>query len=277
MKPGITLSNTMTAVAGYFLAASHFGFSWAVLFGVAAGVALIIASACVVNNMIDRNLDQKMKRTKGREVAAGKISLPAASFYAVILGFTGFSALYALTNQLAFGLGVLAYVWYIVIYGIAKRTTPFSTIIGAVCGALPPMAGYVAVSGQIDVTAWILFTLLMVWQLPHFYAISLFRRDDYKEAGLPVWSVVYGTDETKRQIYFWIIVFLLIVPLLTIVGATGWLYFVVMIGLGLYWVWQAAWHYDDDDTVRWAKRMFGISLIVLLALCAVVALGHYLP
>jgi protoheme IX farnesyltransferase len=231
----------------------------------------------VVNNVIDRDLDMKMKRTKGREVAAGKISVPAAITYAIILGVIGFGLLIVWTNWLTAGLGLLSYVWYVIIYGIAKRTTPLSTIIGGVCGALPPVAGYTAVTGHIDVTALILFGLLMVWQLPHFYAISIFRHDDYKKANLPVWSVRYGIASTKKQIFFWVVIFALLTPLLTLFGTAGWVYLVVMLSLSLYWAYQGARYYNKDNDERWAKRMFGVSLLVLLVLDASIALSALLP
>lgn len=277
VKPGITLSNTMTAVAGFFLGASQHGFYLPTFLGLTFGVALVIASACVVNNMLDRKLDARMHRTKGREIASGKISLKSAGLYATVLGLIGLWALIEFTMWPAAALGVIAFVWYVVIYGIAKRTTTLSTIIGAVCGALPPMAGYVAVTGDIDAVAWILFAILMVWQLPHFYAIAMFRKGDYEEAGIPVWSVIYGHEATKQQIYFWVIVFLLTSPLLTVVGATGWVYFVVSLGLGMYWVWQAARNYETEEGIRWSKRMFGSSLLVLLVLSAAIAASGYLP
>ena len=277
MKPGITLSNTMSAGAGFLLASSLFGFDWLKGVGVLVGVACIIASACVVNNIIDRDLDSKMKRTKGREIAAGHISIPAAVIYAVILGGIGFVFLASMTNWLTFGLGVLAYIWYVAVYGIAKRTTPLSTIIGGVCGALPPVAGYTAIVGHLDATAWTLFGLWMIWQLPHFYAISLFRRDDYKKASIPVWSVKYGVRSTKVQILFWVVIFALLLPLLALQRATGIAYLVVMEALAMYWVYQGVRYYREDADERWAKRMFGVSLVVLLALCASIAVGHYLP
>jgi len=277
MKPGITLSNTMTAVAGYFLAASIVGFELSALLGVAAGVALVIASACVVNNMIDRDLDVKMKRTKGREIAAGKISLVAAGIYAVVLGAAGFLSLIVWTNWLTVALGALAFVWYVVVYGIAKRTTPFSTIIGGVCGALPPVAGYTAATGEMDMVAWVVFGLLMVWQLPHFYAISIFRRDDYKKAKLPVWSVRYSNASVKAQILFWVFVFAVLAPVLTIFGATGFTYLIVMTGVSVYWLYQGADSYDKLSEVEWARKMFRISLVVLLTLSLMLAVGGYLP
>ncbi|MDB5176836.1 MAG: Protoheme farnesyltransferase [Candidatus Saccharibacteria bacterium] len=275
MKPGITLGNSISALAGFFLAASQFGFSLTALIGAIGGIIFVIASACVVNNIIDRDLDKKMKRTKGREVAAGVIPVPSAIIYAVVLGVIGFGLLALWTNWLTFGLGILSYIWYVVVYGIAKRTTPLSTIIGGVCGALPPVAGYTSLSGQIDMTAIILFALLMVWQLPHFYAISIFRHDDYKNAKLPVWSVRYGIPSTKKQIFFWVVIFALLSPLLTLLGPTGLLYLIVMLGLSIYWVYQGARYYNDDD-VRWAKRMFGASLIIMMAMSAIIGVGGYL-
>lgn len=277
IKPGITLSNTISAAAGFFLATSMHGFVLTTFIGALGGVALVIASACVVNNMIDRKRDVKMKRTKGREIPTGNISLAVALLYAAILGVIGFGLLIAWTNPLTTLLGVVAYIWYVAVYGIAKRTTPLSTIIGGVCGALPPVAGYTAVTGELDLVAWTLFALLMVWQLPHFYAISIFRRSDYKNADLPIWSVRYGTASTKAQIFFWVIIFALLSPVLTLLGATGYVYLVVMILLSVYWVGVGAREYRRLDDEKWARKMFGVSLLVLLTMCAVIAVGGYLP
>jgi protoheme IX farnesyltransferase len=277
VKPGITLSNTMTAVAGFLLAKSNHGFVWPTFLGLIGGIAFVIASACVVNNIIDRDLDSRMARTKKREIASGQIAIPRAAMYAVILGAIGFTLLAAFTNWIVFALGLLSYFWYVVVYGLAKRTTPLSTIIGGVCGALPPVAGYVAVTGAIDLTAVILFAIMMVWQLPHFYAISIFRVDDYKSAMIPVWSVKYGLKSTKAQILFWAGVYALLVPLLTLVYATGITYLIVMALLAIYWIFQGVRYYASDPDERWAKRMFGVSLLVLLAFSATIATGHYLP
>jgi protoheme IX farnesyltransferase len=134
IKPGITLSNTMTAAAGFLLAKSDDGFSFASLIGLIVGIALIIGASCVVNNIIDRDLDSKMSRTKKREIASGRISPMHAAIFAGLLFFVGTAILALFTNFLVLVLGVIAVFWYIVVYGIAKRTTPLSTIIGGVCG-----------------------------------------------------------------------------------------------------------------------------------------------
>jgi protoheme IX farnesyltransferase len=277
IKPGITLTKTLTAAAGFLLAKSNHGFVWSTFFGLLVGIALVIASACVVNNIIDRDIDSRMSRTKGREIASGKINIRSAVIYALVLGVVGFGLLAAYTNWLVFALGLISYLWYIAVYGYAKRTTPLSTIIGGVCGALPPIAGYVAVTGSIDSVAVILFALMMIWQLPHFYAISIFRANDYREAGLPVWSVKYGLKSAQQQIFFWVVLFALLIPQLTWAHATGVSYLIVMLGLCIYWITQGAKYYRVDSPERWAKRMFGISLLVLLVFIAMIATGHYLP
>lgn len=277
MKPGITLSNTLSGAAGFFLAASHTPFSLTALIGAVVGIALIIASACVANNVLDRDMDKKMKRTAKRGIASGEISIPKALAFCAVLGIAGFTLLIVWTNWLTFGLGALAYVWYVVIYGIAKRTTPYSTIVGGVAGALPPMAGYTALTGQVDAAAIILFLTLFFWQLPHFYAIAMFRRDDYAKAKIPVWSVVYGMKSAKLQIFISVVVYAIMASLLTIYGYTGITYLVLSAALSIYWIYKGVSLYGKGDDVKWARAMFGVSLLVLLAMIGLIAAGGFLP
>lgn len=277
IKPGITLSNTLSGVAGFFLAASVVQFSWTAMIGAIGGIALVIASACVVNNIIDRDIDKRMKRTSKREVASGTINVPKAIVFSVGLGLAGFILLFTLTNLLTFILGAIAYVWYVVIYGVAKRTTPFSTLIGGVPGALPPMAGYTALTGTIDLAAVLLFAILFFWQLPHFYAISIFRKDDYASANLPVWAVRYGIKSAKAQIFISVVLYAISVSLLTVFGYTGIVYLVLSSALSIYWIYKGTVLYNKKDDVKWAKTMFGISLLVLLAIIALISIGGFLP
>lgn len=277
IKPGITVSNTLTGIAGFFLATSTVAFSWSVLAGVILGIAAIIASACVANNILDRDIDTRMKRTAKRDVANGTISIPKALTFSIVLGIVGFVTLLLLTNVLTFVLGLIAYVWYVVVYGIAKRTTVYSTIIGGVAGALPPMAGYTALSGTIDTAAIIVFLILFFWQLPHFYAIAMFRQSDYAKAKLPVWSVRYGMASTKRQIMFSVAAYALVAPLLTLFGYTGIMYFVVTLALSAYWLYKGIALYKTVDDIQWARSMFGVSLLVLLVMCVLISIGGFLP
>lgn len=277
MKPGITLSNTLTGVAGFFLAASVTPFRFSVLIGVIVGIALIIASACVFNNVLDRDIDKKMKRTKKRDVASGVISPTKALVFASVIGLIGFVAILLLTNVLTFILGVVAFVWYVVIYGYAKRTTVLSTIIGSVAGALPPAAGYTALTGSIDGAAIILFLILFFWQMPHFYAIAMFRRSDYKSAKLPIWSVVYGMESTKKQILLFTIGYAVTAGLLYVFGYTHIVYLVASTALSAYWLHQGITSYKKLDAEKWARKMFGASLLVLLAMILLVSIGGFLP
>lgn len=277
IKPGITLSNTLSGVAGFFLAASTVPFVGSTFVGAIAGIACIIASACVANNIIDRDIDKNMKRTVKRDVASGVISVPKAVVFSVILGVLGFSLLLTLTNTVTFWLGVIAYIWYVVIYGIAKRTTPFSTIIGGVAGALPPAAGYTALVGSIDAAAIVLFLILFFWQLPHFYAISMFRQSDYDSARLPVWAVRYGMKSTKLQIFISVVAYAAVASLLFFYGYVGVIYLILSSILSAYWVYKGIVLYNKQDDVKWARAMFGVSLLVLLAILALISIGGYLP
>lgn len=277
MKPGITLSNTLTGVAGFLLAASMVTFSLTAFIGATLGIALVIAAACVANNVLDRDIDKRMKRTAKRDVARGTIAVPQALAFGAGLAIAGFGFLAIWTNPLTVLLGVIAYIWYVAIYGIAKRTTVYSTVIGGVAGALPPVAGYTALTGRIDAAAIVLFLILFFWQLPHFYAISMFRRDDYAEAGLPVWAVKYGLASTKRQILFSVVLYALVAGLLTPFGYTGVIYLIVTTALSAYWLVTGIRLYRKVDDVKWARSMFGVSLIVLLSMCGLIAAGGYLP
>jgi len=275
IKPGITLSNTLSGIAGFFLAASVVSFSIGAFIGSACGIALIIASACVANNVLDRDIDTRMKRTKKRDVANGTISISNALLFAAVLGVAGFVFLLLLTNLVTLLLGVLAYIWYVAIYGIAKRTTPYSTIIGGVAGALPPMAGYTALTGQIDMAAILIFLILFFWQLPHFYAISMFRKDDYANANIPVWAVKHGMKSTKLQIFISVILYAIVVSLLFFFGYVGIIYLVLSSALSIYWIYKGISLYKKVDYVKWARSMFGVSLLVLLSMLALISVGGF--
>jgi len=277
IKPGITLSNTISGVAGFFLAASFVAFSWSTLIGAVGGIALIIASACVMNNILDRDIDKRMKRTAKRDVANGVISIPKALAFGIALGIIGFGLLIFLTNTLTVVLGIIAYVWYVAIYGLAKRTTVYSTLIGGVAGALPPVAGYTALTGTIDAGAIILFLILFFWQMPHFYAIAMFRQSDYASANLPVWSVKYGMKSSKVQILLFTIIFAIVFALPTVFNYTGYIYLAGSVLLSLYWLYKGIALYNKVDDVKWARQMFGVSLLVMLSMSLLIAVGGYLP
>ena len=231
----------------------------------------IIAAACVFNNYIDQDIDRRMKRTERRALVSGKISGRAALIFGTILLVVGFG-LIAQTNLLTTTLGVVAIVMYVAVYGYFKRHSVHGTLVGSVSGALPPVAGYTAVTGSLDAAAIILFLILTMWQMPHFYAIAMFRRKDYANAKVPVLPVVKGMKAARRQIFVYIVLLAVVAPLLTIMGYAGFVYLGIIVTMLGFWVIQALRSMHLDETV-WARKMFFYSLIVLLGLCFAIATG----
>lgn len=259
-KPGIIYGNTLTGIAGFFVASHGKVDPW-LLLAFVLGLALVISSACVLNNIIDRGIDKKMKRTKLRALATGDISVQNAAFYSIVLGLLGFGMLFFFVNMFAMGLGAAAYVLYIAAYGVAKRKTVHGTFIGSIPGAIPPVAGYAAVASSIDATALLLFLILVLWQMPHFYAIALFRKKDYEAANIPVLPLVKGHRATKNQILFYIVLFIIAVQALPNMGI---IYSMAMLLLGGLWLAKALHGFKTTDDEKWARGLFGFSLYVLL-------------
>lgn len=259
-KPGIIYGNTLTAIAGFFIA-SEGKIDGLLLLALVIGLAFVIASACVLNNIIDRGIDKRMKRTKKRALVTGEVSLGSASVYTVILGVVGFGTLFLFVNLLAVWLGAAAYVLYIAAYGVAKRKTVHGTLVGSIPGALPPVAGYVAVTNSIDGTAFLLFLILVLWQMPHFYAIAMFRQKEYEAANIPVLPIVKGHRAAKNQILFYILLFIIAAQALPNMGIV---YSVAMLVLGGLWLAKALHGFKTHDDEKWARGLFGFSLYVLL-------------
>lgn len=277
-KPGIVFSNVISAIAGFFLASARTGDLDIVSFlATISGMALVIASACVLNNYLDRGIDKKMKRTSWRATAAGKISTMAVFVYLGVLGILGFTLLAVLTNWLVVGLVALAYFSYIVFYGAAKRTTIHSTLVGTIPGGIPLVAGYGAVTGQLDYIALLLFLAMVCWQMAHFYAIGMRRREEYAAADLPVMPVVKGMHATKVQILFYVAGFTFITLLIVPVSSLGLSYLLVMGVLGISWFVKGLQGFKESDEQAWAKRMFLFSLVVLLSFCTMLSIGVLLP
>ncbi len=275
-KPGIIYGNLVYATAGFLLAADgHINLG--LLVETLAGIALVIASACVFNNYIDREIDKNMARTKRRALVLGTISEYRALSYASLLGILGFSILVVYTNGLTVAAGAVGMFFYLAMYGYSKRRTIYGTLVGAVAGAMPPVAGYLAVANQLDPAAVVLFLVLVFWQMVHFYSIAIYRFDDYKNAKLPVLPVVKGTEIAKLNILFYSIGFVMLASLLTLFNYTGKLYLVVMLGFGVYWIYLALVGFSASDEKKWARKMFFYSLIVTLVFSFMLSVNHWLP
>lgn len=271
-KPGIVYGNAIPAIAAFFFASSgHISFP--LLVAMIMGLSLVIASSCVVNNVIDRDIDLRMERTKNRAIPTKQISVRSALIFAAVLAVLGIGILYFFTNLLTLLVTLFGVFVYLALYTPAKRMTPHSTIIGAFSGAVPPVVGYVAVTNMLDTTAVLLFLILVCWQMTHFFAISIFRRDDYQNAGLPVMSVFLGIPRTKILMVLYAVLFSYAAYGLYLVNGLGLTYTLPVGLLSAGWIGLGITGLITTNDAAWARRMFFYSLILLIVFSISIALS----
>ncbi len=276
-KPGVTYGNLITTIAGYLFAAKGF-IDWTTFITLTIGTWGVIASACVINNYLDRDIDALMTRTKKRPLLTGEVTPRQALILGGVLGIVGTLLLAVFTNYLVVIVGVLGWITYVWLYGaLSKRKSVHGTLVGAVSGAAPILAGYVAVSGAIDIGAILVFAALFFWQMPEFYSISIYRRKEYAAAGIPLTSVVRGVETTIRHIFFHTVAFSASVLLLAAYGYTSVTYAVIM-GVGcFYFVILGAKGLRAKKPEMWAKQMFHFALIMLLLFSLLISIDNFLP
>jgi heme o synthase len=271
-KPGIIFGNLISAAAGFFLA-SKGRVDGVALAATLIGISLVVASGCVFNNCVDRTIDRKMIRTRNRALATGLISLKIAISYATILGITGMALLCAATNLLAVAIVLAGLVIYVGVYSMyMKRNSVYSALIGSLAGATPPLAGYCAVTGRFDLGSVILFSIFSLWQMPHCYAIAVFRLDDYAAAAIPVLPVKQGTAAARKHIVSYILAFMAATMMLTLGGYTGYSTFAVATVLGLSWLYVAWSGYKASDERLWAKELFVFSIVTIFILSVMMSI-----
>ena len=270
-KPGIILGNAVTTAGGFALASR--GHIDILLFLITLiGLCLIIASAGVFNNYIDRYADAKMDRTKNRALVTGLISSSNALIFATALGIAGALILGIYTNLLTVAVALAGFFIYLVLYAIMKYRSFYGTLVGSLAGGIPPIVGYCAVSDRLDTGAFIIFMILVLWQMPHFFAIAIYRMDDYAAASIPVLPVEKGTRVTKIHMFFYIIAFIGTAVMLTTTGYMGVMYGIIATALGLVWLGLCAkgFYVEQKNDKTWAYGMFMYSLVVIMAICAVI-------
>ncbi len=275
-KPGIIMGNIITTVAGFLLASKGYFDPW-LFTATVFGLSFIIASACVCNNYIDRHVDAKMERTKNRALVKGSVSLRNALLFAAFLGIVGFTVLGIYTNLLTLSIAIAGFVIYVFVYSFGKCLTYYSTLVGSLAGAVPPLVGYCAVANTIDTGAILLFMILVLWQMPHFYAIATYRLPEYKAAGIPVLPNVKGIYITKIQMLLYTIAFVITASLLTVFGYTGYVYLASSILLGFAWLVLSIQGFKAKNDSKWARQMFRFSLLVITILSIVISLDAYTP
>jgi protoheme IX farnesyltransferase len=179
------------------------------------------------------------------------------------------------TNPVAAAVTLAGFFIYVAVYTAAmKRISVHSALVGSLSGAAPPVAGYIAVSGQFDMAALLLLVIFCLWQMPHWYAIAIFRKDDYAAASIPVLPALRGMDVTRRHIALYIAAFVFSACMLTFFGYTGLPTLAVMAALGAWWMRTALSGYMPDNERKWAKKVFGLSILNIIALSVMIALDH---
>ncbi|MEE8727559.1 MAG: heme o synthase [Rahnella inusitata] len=265
-KPGIIFGNLISVIGGFLLAAKG-NIDFPLFLATLVGVSLVVASGCVFNNFIDRDIDRIMERTKNRALVKGLIPPKTTLVYATILGIVGFALLYIGANPLAMWLAVMGFVIYVGVYSLyMKRNSVYGTLIGSLSGAAPPVIGYCAVSGQFDTGALILLLIFSLWQMPHSYAIAIFRFKDYQAAGIPVLPVVKGISVAKHHITVYILAFMIATLMLTLSGYAGYKYLIVAGAVSVWWLGMALKGYKAENDVVWARKLFGFSIVTIMSL-----------
>jgi protoheme IX farnesyltransferase len=275
-KTELVLGNLITVIAGFILGSVGKGINGGLLVATIIGICLVMASGCVFNNYIDRDIDRHMERTKHRALVNNKIKGRSALIFGSVLGVLGFLILGFCTNAITTAAAFTGFFFYVVMYSIwAKRRSAYGTVVGAISGAIPPVVGYCAASGSFDVAALILFIILVTWQMPHFFAIAIRREDDYAAAKIPVMPVRHGIKRTKISMIIYIVEFIFAASLLTIFGYAGYIYLTIALLLGLTWLAlgiRGFWIKGAADKI-WARQMFLLSLVVMIVLFTTIAIG----
>lgn len=260
-KPGIVYGNSIALLAGFFF----YSLSTAtvpdvlLLIGATMGTALVMASACVANNIFDRDMDSYMTRTRTRALVTGKVTVLSAIVYSAILLLISSVILY-LTNPISMYLGLLGWVTYALVYTYAKRVTYHASLIGTVPGALPPVMGYYGAGGSSVTVALVLFFMMVAWQMVHFYAIAIFRQSEYANAHIPIVTEVKGVEATIRYMQIW--TYFTGIMLLATAYFGNWLYTVLIVIMFAWWFRVTL--YQNEDTIAWSRKVFFSSLLFLV-------------
>jgi len=275
-KPGIIRLNLLAAFGGFWVA-SKWQFDaediW-LLVWMLAGAALTMASSCVFNNYLDRDLDSKMARTRHRALPQERLSPTFVLVYGTILGIAGLAILYFLVNPLSFWLGALGMFVYVVVYTMwLKRRSTWCTAVGAISGAMPPVIGYCAVTGKIDIGAWLLFALLFLWQPPHFWSLAIRRVEEYAAAGFRMLPAVKGIARTKWQMLPYIALLIPTSVLIYVYGYAGIYFLIISLAASGAWLFHALSGLRAKDDDKWAKTDFVLSINYLMVTFLVLILN----
>lgn len=261
-KPRLNALVIVSTGVGYALASTG-RFEIFTFLHTLVGSALVAGGAAALNQLAERDIDEAMERTRRRPMPSGRVQPWEARVFAVLLTCLGLTELAIGANVLASAVALATLVSYVAVYTPLKRRTPWSTLIGAVPGALPPVIGWAAVRGTLGVEAWVLFGIVFLWQIPHFHALSWMHREDFRRAKLPVMAVVdQGGRRNARHALVFTVALLPVSLAPSIVGLTGRFYAGAAFGLGMAFL-VLAWRFAEEASTIRARALFMGSLIYL--------------
>lgn len=274
-KPRVTQLAVFCAVIGMFLATPDLP-DWRRVVFATLGIWLLAGAAFAINCLVEREIDSRMARTARRPMARGEITVGQTLIFSGVIGGMGMWVLYSLVNPLTMWLTFATFLGYAIIYTIIlKPATPQNIVIGGLAGAMPPALGWAAIANDVPMQAWILVLIIFVWTPPHFWALALYRRDDYAKSGLPMLPITHGMKFTQLQILLYSIALFATTMLPFAVGMSGLIYLGSAIVLGaifLHFSWKIYRHYTDLI----ARKAFAYSIIYLSILFAALLVDHYL-
>jgi heme o synthase len=273
-KPRVISLIVFTAVIGMFLSTPGMVPMEALLFGT-IGIALVAGSAAAVNCLVEQKIDAKMARTRARPLPMGSITTQETLLFAGVVGGAGMLLLYLLVNPLTMWLTFATFIGYAVVYTvILKPLTPQNIVIGGASGAMPPVLGWTAVTGEIAADALLLFLIIFAWTPPHFWALALYRKHEYAKAGVPMLPVTHGDKFTRLHVLLYTIILCAVSLLPFVSRMSGWIYLAGALLLGgvfLAYAVRICTAYTD----ALARRTFRYSIFYLSALFAVLLIDHY--
>ena len=274
-KPRVVQLIVFCAVIGMLLAVPGMP-DWRVVVPAAVGIWLIAAAAAAVNCLVEQHIDARMARTAWRPTAKGELTNRQTLAFATLLCALGSAVLWWWVNALTLWLTLATFVGYAIVYTVwLKPATPQNIVIGGASGAMPPLLGWAAMRGEVGAEAWLLVLIIFVWTPPHFWALALYRAEDYARAGLPMLPVTHGGEFTRLQIVLYTLVLLAASLLPFVYGMSGRLYLVAALGLGLYFLGLTLmlWRRYSEAL---ARRTFRYSIWYLAWLFAALLADHYL-
>ncbi len=275
-KPRIVSLIVFTAVVGMFMAVPGM-VPLDTLFFATLGIGLAAASAAAVNHVVDQHIDSVMARTRLRPLASGNVSASSAILFAFVLGALSMVILTAFVNVLTAVLTLLSLIGYGFVYSMyLKRATPQNIVIGGAAGAAPPVLGWTAVTGTLDPNSLILFLIIFAWTPPHFWALAIYRREEYRSVDIPMLPVTHGAEFTRLHVLLYTIVLFIIslLPFITMMSGPLYLLGAVLLGSGFIWYAVQLWRTKSD---RLAMQTFSYSIVYLMALFAFLLVDHYVP